>query len=129
MVNVLFSFLFSHFLGRDLTGAQNLSKKHQALMVRIKETCMSNIQILFFFEKLLSLLQREKSSKASRQKQQMIVSKKILAVSFPCGTVFDSTCINSLLQTEIAGHEPRIRAVCDNGVQMIDNGRYQENEF
>ena len=27
-----------------------------------------------------------------------------------------------ILQTEIAGHEPRIRAVCDNGVQMIDNG-------
>ena len=27
------------------------------------------------------------------------------------------------MQTEIAGHEPRIRAVCDNGVQMIDNGR------
>ena len=55
----------------------------------------------------------------------MFVSKKILAVSlhFPCGAVFNSTCINSLLQTEIAGHEPRIRAVCDNGVQMIDNGR------
>ena len=83
----------------------------------------------FFFEKLLSLLQRKKSSKAAGQKRQMIVSKKILAVSFPCGTVFNSTCINSLLQTEIAGHEPRIRAVCDNGVQMIDNGRYQENEY
>lgn len=27
-----------------------------------------------------------------------------------------------ILQTEIASHEPRIRAVCDNGVQMIDNG-------
>lgn len=95
-----------------MTGAQNLSKKHQALMVRIKETCMSNIQILFF-EKLLIY-------------RQMFVSKKILAVSlhFPCGAVFNSTCINSLLQTEIAGHEPRIRAVCDNGVQMIDNGRY-----
>ena len=93
-------------------------------MVRIKETCMSNIQILFF-EKLLSLLQRKKSSKASGQKLQISVSKKILAVSlhFPCGAVFNSTCINSLLQTEIAGHEPRIRAVCDNGVQMIDNGR------
>lgn len=94
-------------------------------MVRIKETCMSNIQILFL-EKLLSLLQRKKSLKASVQKLQMSVSKKILAVSlhFPCGAAFNSTCINSLLQTEIAGHEPRIRAVCDNGVQMIDNGRY-----
>lgn len=94
-------------------------------MVRIKETCMSNVQILFF-EKLLSLLQRKKSSKASGQKQQMIVSKKVSAVSlhFPCGAVFNLTCINFLLQTEIAGHEPRIRAVCDNGVQMIDNGRY-----
>ena len=27
-----------------------------------------------------------------------------------------------ILQTEIGSHEPRIRAVCDNGVQMIDNG-------
>ncbi|XP_074621265.1 spectrin alpha chain, non-erythrocytic 1-like [Acropora palmata] len=49
--------------GRDLTGAQNLSKKHQALM------------------------------------------------------------------TEIAGHEPRIRAVCDNGVQMIDNGHFAGDEI
>ncbi|CAH3114647.1 unnamed protein product [Porites lobata] len=49
--------------GRDLTGAQNLSKKHQALM------------------------------------------------------------------TEIAGHEPRIRAVCDNGVQMIDNGHFASDEI
>lgn len=30
------------------------------------------------------------------------------------------------LQTEIAGHEPRIRAVCDNGVQMIDNGKLKK---
>lgn len=49
--------------GRDLTGAQNLSKKHQALM------------------------------------------------------------------TEIAGHEPRVRAVCDNGVQMIDNGHFAAEEI
>lgn len=49
--------------GRDLTGAQNLSKKHQALM------------------------------------------------------------------TEIAGHEPRVRAVCDNGVQMIDNGHFAADEI
>ncbi|XP_048586984.1 spectrin alpha chain, non-erythrocytic 1 isoform X2 [Nematostella vectensis] len=49
--------------GRDLTGAQNLSKKHQALM------------------------------------------------------------------TEIAGHEPRIRAVQDNGVQMVDEGHFAADEI
>ena len=79
-----------------------------------------------FFWKTAKLIAQEKVFKGIWAKTTDDCLKKVLTVSlhFPCGTVFNSTCINFLLQTEIAGHEPRIRAVCDNGVQMIDNGRY-----
>jgi hypothetical protein len=33
------------------------------------------------------------------------------------------------LQTEIAGHEPRIRAVEESGQQMIDDGKYKSYFF
>ena len=33
------------------------------------------------------------------------------------------------LLTEVAGHEPRIHSVCDQGAQMIDGGHYAATDI